>query len=294
MTTNIGLTTNGSVDTGALGIQTENLVIDYSQSPFTIEFDITRNITNSANVAQIRIYNLSENNRNKIRFNIQDSGLFLGIQLKAGYGSNLPIIFTGNMSQAWSIREGSDFITYIECFDGGYAFANGQTNEVFPAGMSEQTVLQNLSGSLPKVSVGAIGNYSGTLARNTPIAGNTTQILNERTGGGFFIDNGTANCLGQSECLNGEMALINSASGLLGTPLRERTSLNFDVVFEPRPIPGQQIQLQSSTDANFNGFYKITSVKHRGMISPAVCGQCITSIGLFYGVGALQLVGSVL
>lgn len=275
-----------------LTVQTQNGDNLTIAPPFTIEFDITRNTLTSANVCSIRIYNLSQNNRNAIRFNIMDTGDFRAVELRAGYGEtqNLPVIFSGNITQAWSVRESVNFITAIECFDGGFAFANAETNVVFPSGTAQLTVLQTLAGSLPNVSLGAIGSYPGSLSRGAAIAGSTTDQLATISGGGFFIDNGKAHVLGDSECLEGEMLVINSSSGLLGTPVREQTILNFDMIFEPRLIVGQKIQLDSGTGANFNGFYKIISLKHRGMISQAVCGDAITSVGMFYGVSALSTV----
>lgn len=260
------------------------------EPPFTIEFDITRNILSSANVCSIRIFNLKPENRNAIRKDVMDYANFKSVQLQAGYGTNLPIIFNGNITQCWSVREGNNFITSIECFDGGFAFENAQTNLVIPKGTTTEGMLTNLIETMPNVSVGAIGSFPGSLSRAVALTGSTTDLLRELSGGAFFIDNGKAHVLGNSECIDGEMILINSQAGLLGTPVLERTALNFDMIFEPRLTVCQRVQLQSATGANFNGFYKVISLKHRGMISPAVCGDAITSVGLWYGVSALTTV----
>jgi hypothetical protein len=258
------------------------------QLPFTVEFDITRNTLTSANICSIRIYNLSVNNRNKIRKNVNNYGDLRSIILQAGYQKNNPIIFSGNITQAWSVREGVNFITQIECFDGGFAFANAQYSKAFPADTPKVSIIEDMISSLPDVSVGTIGSYPGNITRGNSYSGSTTELLAQITGGGFFIDNGKGNALGNNECLEGEIPLINSASGLLGTPVLEQTILNFDMIFEPRIVVGQKIELESSTDQNFNGFYKIISVKHRGMISAGVCGDAITSVGLWYGTGLLE------
>ncbi len=247
--------------------------------PFTLEFDIVRKTLGSAQVCQLRIYNLSLKNRNLIRFNVSNYGEFRPIVFKAGYGANPPKIFTGNISQAWSVREGVNFITQIECYDGGFAFNNGVTNTQFPAGTMQRDVIANLAGTLPHVAVGAIGNYPGQLSRGNSYNGTTSDILSELTGGGFFIDGGKANALGTDEyiaAVNGT-TLINSQSGLLATPVLEQTIVRFDMIFEPGLNLGHKIRLDSGTEANFNGDYKITGVKHRGMISEAVCGSVITT-----------------
>ena len=74
--------------------------------PFTIEFDITRTTLSSVNVCQIRIYNLALDTRNLLRFNAYDNTTFKYVRLRAGYGNNLATVFTGSITQAWSVREG--------------------------------------------------------------------------------------------------------------------------------------------------------------------------------------------
>lgn len=272
-----------------LEIETQNGEILTIKPPFTVEFDITRNTLTSANVCSIRIYNISKNNQNQIRKDVTDTWDVRTITFSAGYGANLPVVFSGNISQAWSVREGVNFITQIESFDGGFAFATGQTNITFPAGTAFQTIIQTLAASLPDLTVGAIGSFPGNLSRGNAYVGNTIDILRQLTGGAVFIDNGKVNILNDSDVLAGELLIINASSGLLGTPIREQTIINFDMLFEPRLTVGQMVQLQSTTAANNiqNQVYKIISLKHRGMISNAVCGDAITSVGMFYGTEAL-------
>lgn len=252
--------------------------------PFTVEFDIHRNSLSSANVASIRVYNLSPNNRGQIRKDQFDFGDLRSITFAAGYGDNLSLAFKGNISQAWSVREGTNMVTQIESYDGGYAYINAVTNDQFPKDTPQSSILDSLVKNLPGVSVGAIGSYEGQISRGNSYNGSTTDILNQITGGGFFIDNGKANCLNDDECLEGDIPLVNAQSGLLGTPVKESTYINFDMLFEPSLRVGQLIELQTLTSDNFNGTHKVLSLKHHGMISEAVCGVAITSVGLLPGV----------
>lgn len=275
-----------------LFIQTQDGSTLEVQLPFTIEFDITRNVLTSANVCQIRIYNLNKRNRNQIRFDISNYGELRGIELRAGYGDNLPIIFSGNVSQAWSVREGNNFISQIECFDGGYALANGTFDQQFIEGTPQRTILENMLTKLPGVTPGVVGEVEGEISRGNSYSGNTSDLVGQLAPNKFFIDNKKAHVLGDSECLKGDIDLINSDAGLLGTPIREQSIINFDMLFEPRLIIGQFINLASSTDDSFNGSYKVISLKHRGVISEAVGGDAVTSCGLFKGVEALRVVGN--
>lgn len=256
--------------------------------PFTIEFDIIRNTLSSANACQIRLYNLSEHNRNQIYFNAYNQTLFRRVLLQAGYGTNLSTIFTGNILQSWSVRERVNFITQIECHDGGFAFVNGTVDIPFPAGTPIKTVITTLMTQLPNVTIGAVGNFTGVLSRGNTYSGNPAQILFELTGGAFFIDNGKAYALKNDEYVAGvgssatgiPVVLINTDTGLLNTPVLEQTIVRFEMLFEPSLNVGSLAQLVSETNPNLNGIYKITAVKHRGMISGAVSGS-LTTIGEF-------------
>lgn len=252
--------------------------------PFTVQFDITRNTLTSANVCQLRIFNLGKLSRNFVRFNTYDYRKLKIVEFRAGYGDLMPRIFKGNISQAWSVREGVDFITQIECFDGGFAFNNGVTNKEYPSGTSKKEVLTDLASSLPAVDLGAIGDYPGVLSRGNSYNGNTAQILAEESGGGFFIDDGKANLLGTNEFIDLGISpiIISAASGLLGTPALQETIAVVDMIFEPTLNVGHRVILDSITGDNFNGNYKVTAVKHRGMISEAVAGTVITTAEFFY------------
>lgn len=257
--------------------------------PFTIEFDITRNTLSSANVCQVRLYNLSEKNRNQIYFNAYNQTLFRKFLLKAGYEDNLSTIFNGNISQAASFREGVNFITQIECYDGGFAFVNGSVDLTFPSGTSIKTVIRTLMEQLPNVSIGAIGNFEGSLLRGNTYSGNPAQILFELTGGAFFIDSGKAYALKSDEYVpeigsnptGTPTILINTDTGLLNTPVLEQTIVRFEMLFEPSLNIGKLVRLVSATNPALNGIYKITSVKHRGMISGVMAGS-LTTIGEFF------------
>lgn len=275
-----------------LSVQTQSGDTLVIRPPFTIEFDITRNILSSANVCSIRILNLSLNNRNQIRKNVTDYGDLRLVSLQAGYGKNLPVIFAGSITQAWSVRQGVNFVTQIESFDGGFAFINGVTNTAFEPPTDQKTVIQTLVNNLASqgVSPGAIGNFPGLLTRGNTYSGNTTDLIRQLTNENFFIDNGKANCLNSDEYIDGPQANINSASGLLGTPVVEQTILTFDMIFEPSLYVGQIANIESTTEVNYNGPAKVISLKHRGTISEAVCGEVITSVGLFYGIPNLKAV----
>lgn len=196
----------------------------------------------------------------------------------------MPRIFRGNISQAWSVKETVDYITTIECFDGGFAFINGRTASSFPKGSVERSVMIAMTANLPDVKPGAIGDYPRVLSRGNSYSGITMSILNEISGGGAFIDDGKINILNTNEYIanKGSSLVISPASGLLGTPVLEQTIVRFDMIFEPQLNVGTKVIIQSESEKNFNGEYKCTAVKHRGIISGTHAGELITTGEFFY------------
>lgn len=269
-------------------IVSKNIII---KRPFTLEFDIVRKTFPSCNNGSFRVYNLKETTRNKIRFDFYDFGILRSISLKAGYGEkNLATVFEGNISQALSTREGNNFVTQIEAYEGGFAYSNAFTNREFPKGLDVKSVIKDLIKSLEQYGVteGAIGDFSGKLGRGNSYSGNTLDLLNSLTGGSFYIDNGKLHCLKDNEYLNGETLVITQESGLLGAPAMENAFVKVDMLFEPRVYLGQRVQLESTVSRRLSGFYKVISIHHRGTISDAICGDSITTLGLSTGTGELK------
>ena len=261
--------------------------------PFTMSFRVVRNTFATANTAKITILNLSEDTRRKIYKDRYKFDIYKGIELRAGYGEKkelLPLIFKGNIKQAYSKKEKVDYITEIEAYDGGFAFQNGRTIRSFAAGTSDKQVLKSLIEDLPGVDIGKIGTFTSSLPRGNAMQGVTADLIKNVSNGNFFIDNEKAYCMQEEECFRGNIGEINSGSGLLGSPQREETLLTFKMLFEPRLQVGQFVHLNSETEKLFNGDYKVIGLEHSGTISDAVGGKCESKVSLFYGVFPLRII----
>lgn len=268
------------------------------QPPITLEFDISRKLLGSANHATFRLYNIKKESRENIRYNMYDWGSFRVVKLYAGYGDNLVLVFQGNIHEAWSVREGVNFITQIECYDAGFAYVNTQFNQSFQEGtnfidviksISQQMTAKDKSVSLGQVSP-SISNQK--LAKGQAFSGSAVDNLNQIAANSFFVDNGKLNILQNTECLQGDVDVINIDTGLLGTPVFEQTILTFDLLFQPSLKVAQLVTIESETAEYFNGTYKINGIAHRGMISEAVCGDAVTTVTCFTGNGALEILGA--
>lgn len=268
-------------------------------NPLTVEFDITRNTASSLNNATFRVYNLSATNRSILfqnRTSIKNSeGKRKRILFQAGYSSisnlankeaDLSTIFIGDILEAYSYRQGPDVVTYINALDGGFGAYNSTISTTVQKGTSFRDVITRLTDSLKGVKTGVIGETEGEHKTPNPLNGNSFSLLTKDYKDEIFIDLEKVNKLGVNEYIKsvgGKVLLINSASGLLGTPLRQGTDLVVEMLFEPRINVGQLVEIESQFNPIFDGQYKVTGVKHAGVISEAVSGDCKTILQLYIG-----------
>ena len=274
---NYRLTIEANDDAGAIIIE----------PPFTISFVVNRSVMASINSSQIRIYNLSEKIRNQIfqdRFNTTKRKK---VVLQAGY-SKLSTIFVGDMFEADSFRQGTEVITVIEARDGGFDSSGTLTNNTIQKNTEIKTLLQGLISEFPNLKTGVIGEVEGSIKRPAVLDSNTFELIRKYSNDKAFIDLETVNILNDDEVIAGDLPLINSETGLLGTPRRRDSYLTIDVLFEPQIVMGQLIKIESDIQKQYDGQYKVVGLTHTGMISEAVSGECKTNLSLLIGT---QLVG---
>lgn len=280
---------NNAIGSQPITVNAEGFIL--IQPPFTLEVDINKNILSSANMSTFRIYNLSEKNRNNIFKSQIDTAQFKQIQLQAGYGDNLSVIFNGNMTEGFSVREGSNFITNCDSQDAGFAFANGPLNANFPPGTPQGDIIKGILQTVPDLQIGKIGNYNYISKRGTSYSGDALDIVRTISGGGMFVDNGKIHVLLDNEALQGPFDLIDSDTGLLGTPLLEAgVFVVINILFEPRLLIGQKIILLSSTSNNYNGVYKVVGIDHKVTFSSAISGPATTTVKLLGKSNGLTVV----
>lgn len=277
--------------------RTETIII---KNPFTLEFQITRKILSSHNLAHLRIYNLGETTRNSIYKDPQSPAVRRSITFKAGYSYPLPLVFSGNIDWSTSSRsQGStEFISEIEAFD--FAFPTKQS-------FSNWTLPQDSSASVTKLQVvkklisdlKVYGLQEGYISPEgledvvydkRTVSNWTWNTLIEETDGRCFVDLGRVHVMNREEYFDGIIKEISEKSGLLGSPKKSDIRVEAEMIFEPELQIGQKVELKTQSQKIFNRIYKISSLTHTGVISDTVSGSCITRVVLHSPKGQLKLV----
>jgi hypothetical protein len=264
--------------------------------PYTVEFQISRRSLTSAQTGTFRVYNLGADVRSAIQKDVFQFTQLRAIQFRAGYdspnGKFAPIVFNGTVLTAYSWREGENWITEIEAFDGGYQMANANNVSLtLSPGAAASSVITQLAQQLPNLTgTPIVGSFPSTNLRGEVLFGNAWSLIVQKSNGLATIDNGQVKALNYNEVIQGEIPLISSETGLLGSPKRTTSTLEFDMIFEPRLTVGQIVRLESSTNRQFSRNWKVLGFDHQGTISPAVGGDCLTSVRLWFTTQDLQLV----
>lgn len=270
---------------------------DGSRPLLTMEFNVIRNISSSVQTGNFRIRNINQNTRNNIFKDYYNISSWRSVVVKAGYvGTPLSTIFNGKANTIYSYREsgGTDWITEIEGTDFSGLFSNSWSSWTDgPPSASQYTQQNVITHLVSDLQVTAkqygqtlgIGVVNGFVAPRYSYSANdfTMNLLAIESSRLVFIDNGQIFCMPSNYVFKGDVTLISSETGLLGTPRQQQTNLIAQMIFEPGLVPGQQVELDtisSEFSSSKNGLYKVVGVQHAGVISSTVDGKCITTVTL--------------
>lgn len=252
--------------------------------PLTVEFNIVRNTFAQANTANFRIYNLAPSSRNSEAF-FQDrfaTNKRKLVTFKAGYNGRLITCFKGIIQESYTDRSGADIITSMRCLDMGTPKAE-IVNVTFESGTKKLEAYKNIIANSESLTLGYIGTIEGEFKTPVTFYGEILDVLNKITSGHTFIDNGVVHTTQNNESLRIGVTILNSATGLLGTPQRREACVSVRSIFNPNYQVGQLLEIQDPILEAFNGTYKIAGIAHNGTISGATAGERITELELYNG-----------
>lgn len=158
------------------------IVFDYEQ--LDIDFEVKCTDDNKSDIATIKLYNLSETTRQKLKLN-QD------VSIDAGYRELHGVIFNGIVESIVTKRDENDFITIIEATPNNRAYTNTIINRQFKAGIKASEVIKQIEKmcnftmdikELVKDTVYPNGKvFSGRLSNVIPILARDTGTISRFT-----------------------------------------------------------------------------------------------------------------
>ncbi len=269
--------------TQAPGIATNpNAAIDLSELHIT--FEIRNATTHTLKFAKIFIYNLADDTARQIQ------NEFTRVELSAGYGDDIGLIFQGQIA---IVKHGklnaTDTFVEITAQDGDAAYNFSVSNRTLAKGWTPTqlhgALLQDLApygitqGYTPQFT-------SNAASRGKACYGMTRDYLRDladQQGCEWNIEDGKLNFVPMTSYVPGHAIVLNSDSGMIGTPTQTTGGIEVRCLLNPlikaggqividngslatmtikNQIVGQTPQLVAGTDGD--GHYKALCVSHRG------------------------------
>lgn len=227
------------------------------RSPVRIAFNVSKSVAGGLNVADIKLFNLSETNRLAMARNPEDS-TYVRVELKVGYGDTLALVYRGSLLRGTNSREGADLVTTLNSKDGWTDQQNSFTSRTVKG---KSGAIYALLSDMPNTARGKLTEQPALL-RPKVMVGQTMQLINSLVADDatWFIDDEKLYILKNDEVISSYVPVVNAATGLLDTPTRENYRLTFKTLLNPALRIGQLCEMQSVTAPYFNGIYRIDAV----------------------------------
>ncbi|MBD8159240.1 hypothetical protein IFU23_14135 [Pantoea agglomerans] len=229
-----------------------------------VAFSITHTHDKTPNKATLRVWNLNPSHRHQVT-----GGEFKQVALAVGYGAleNCRVLYAGQITKPAVIREGLDFILELTCDDGATAYRDAFVNVTLAAGSTHEDVIAHCTGEMTGITPGNIGLPADvTFTRAKVCYGPARHVMTQvadHHGADWMIQNGELHVLHPDYCLPGEGALLNEASGMLGSPKPTDRGLEVSCLLRPEITVGSLVRVESIV-ADYGGDYKAVAVKSDG------------------------------
>lgn len=233
-----------------------------------VEFEIKKNLGKEPNTCTCTVYNMSKESRALV------DNRPLYARLAAGYAGVNRLMFAGNVTFAFSRRNGTDWETKIQIGDGQRAFSHAFLSRSYAKPVSAKQVLSDAATSMglklpPEAEQSP--ELQQALATGINTHGPAREILTRLLapyGFGWSVQNGRLQILADGQVSNTTATLINQDSGMLGSPQHgiphrpgEPADLTVEALVYPEILPGGMIEVESEA---INGLYKAHDVTHKG------------------------------
>lgn len=235
-------------------------------------FEIVKTLKKEPNTAQIKIYNLSEQSRSQM------GTRGVPVILTAGYEDSSAVIFAGDSRTIDHIREGSEWITHIQCGDGESASLYNRIQSSFGPGSQVQDVISSVAkatglnlGNLPaQLAKGVVRGFTQFTHGYTAHGKAVTELdkLMQTSGFEWSIQDGAIQVLRAGEAASGTADLWTPDTGLIGSPDHgnpnakgQPSVLKAQALLRPHTKCGGLIQLRTS---KLEGLFRVQRMEQKG------------------------------
>lgn len=240
------------IGNGAEGISIDKL---------RVAFEIEKNLNPTPNPANIKIWNLSRSNMNKIL-----SKEYTNVRLFVGYGE-LRAIFSGNIIKPKVARDDLDYIVELEVGDGDEDLQNAHVSETIAAESDDYDAIDRILKTMPGTQKGVVYlPKNKKQPREKTLCGNSKDAIDQiarQNGCDWSIEGGLLNIIPATHTLPSEAVFLSQDTGMVGSPEDTGDGLEIKCLLNPALRCGGLVEIKSILSF-FDGQYKITNLKMSG------------------------------
>jgi len=241
---------------------------DGGREDLAIEFNIKKYLQSSANTADIVIYNMRAESRERIRATLSR------VRMRVGWANTgLSLLMQGGVLNVRTPKDGAEYVTKLTVLDGFGGITKGVTNRTFLGGQSVETLVRSIAADMPGVELGRI-DIDGILSSGglTVLDRSSNELDNLANQYGFTwsVQDGRFQAISDNRAfdrvfeINAEnQNLINITPTLAGA-MQHNNGVTIESILNPEIRPGDQMRVTSISNPMLNGSYKVFSVEFSG------------------------------
>lgn len=197
------------------------------------------------NLCKLVIYNPNEDTLSTLQKK------FTKITLNAGYEGDVRLLFKGEVRNVFQTKIGVDRVVTVYAGDGERDWQNATFNKTFTENVTISSAIEEVLKSFKEVTTGVVNGLPQVAdkLRGQTLSGSSKDILDgfaEEYGFDWSIQDGEVIITPNESPLEGDEAvLVNSATGILGSPTITEIGADVTTLLNPRMLPNRAFKIES-------------------------------------------------
>lgn len=238
-----------------------------------ISFDVGKSSKSSPNRGSIKIFNLSEKTRALVESKSTRVSLkigYLGLNPQGIFNSGFlsskttSLVFVGNIAKFSHSKDGPEIITDIELGDGLNRYKNAPIEKSYGEGARLNIAINDLITALGLKKGSILSIPQKTYGNGLVLSGLAKTQLDKLCDANdleWSIQDESVQIVPRYTSTNESVILLNSKTGLVGSPQKTKDGILFKSLIQPALRPGRKVKIESMF---LNATYTLRTVQHSG------------------------------
>lgn len=241
-----------------------------------VSFSVVKSLSFTTNSAVIKIWNLSQENRNLIKDYGDEVTLYAGYREEGGP----QVLFVGDTTTAIHAYDLPEIVTVLECGDGEKYINRLRVSLSYAADVQARTIISGIASQMGLQFVEFASSANLVYRQGFKFIGmgkDALDIICNKLSLQWSIQNNQLQVIPINGTISEPIIQVNQGNGMQGIPQRytyralqlyrsieqRNTGYKVNVALNPLILPGSKIDLASS-HLNFRGPYRVETVRHEG------------------------------